>query len=68
MWKDCSRRLTLDIWPYKIQSISYGQAGSAAALKKHCKGATVGKGLAIHGADAAKSESKVAAWAKKELG
>ena len=28
-----------------------GQAGSAAALKKHCKGATVGYGLAVHGAD-----------------
>ena len=44
-----------------------GQAGSAAALKKHCKGATVGNGLAVHGADAAKSEDKVAVWAKKEL-
>ena len=45
-----------------------GQAGSAAALKKHCKGATVGSGLAVHGADAAKSERTVADWAKKELG
>ena len=45
-----------------------GQAGSAAALKKHCKGATVGNGLAVHGADAARSERTVAAWAKKELG
>lgn len=45
-----------------------GQAGSTAALKKHCKGATVGSGLAVHGADAARSESTVAAWAKKELG
>ena len=45
-----------------------GQAGSAAALKKYCKGATVGNGLAIHGADAAKSERTVAGWAKKELG
>ena len=44
-----------------------GQAGSAAALKKHCKGATLGNGLAVHGADAAKSEDKVAVWAKKEL-
>ena len=44
-----------------------GQAGSAAALKKYCKGATVGAGLAIRGADAAKSEAQVAAWAKKNL-
>lgn len=36
-------------------------------LKKFCKGATFGKGLAIHGADAAKSESSVAAWAKKSI-
>jgi hypothetical protein len=36
-------------------------------LKKHCKGATFAKGLAVHGADAAKSESTVAAWAKKVI-
>jgi flavodoxin len=34
-------------------------------LKKICTGATFGKGLAVHGADAAKSEGTVAAWAKK---
>ena len=34
-------------------------------LKKLCAGATFGKGLAVHGADASKSESTVAAWAKK---
>ena len=44
-----------------------GLAGSSAALKKHCAGATVGKGLAIHGADAASAEHTVADWAKKEL-
>jgi hypothetical protein len=33
-------------------------------LKKICTGATFGKGLAVHGAEAAKSESTVAAWAK----
>jgi flavodoxin len=33
-------------------------------LKKICTGATFGKGLAVHGAEAAKSESIVAAWAK----
>jgi flavodoxin len=36
-------------------------------LKKLCTGATFGKGLAVHGADAAKSESTVAAWAKKVI-
>ena len=45
-----------------------GLAGAPAALKKHCPGAVVGKGLAIHGADAARSESTVASWAKKEIG
>ena len=45
-----------------------GLSGSTAALRKHCKGAAVGNGLAVHGADAAKSEKTVAAWAKKELG
>lgn len=44
-----------------------GLAGSAQALKKTCKGATVGEGLAVHGADAAKSEKTVAAWAQKNL-
>ena len=34
-------------------------------LKKICAGASFGKGLAVHGADAARSESTVAAWAKK---
>ena len=36
-------------------------------LKKTCSGATFGKGLAVHGADASKSESTVAAWAKKVI-
>ena len=44
-----------------------GLAGAPSALKKYCKGATVGKGLAIHGADAARSESTVSAWAGKNL-
>ena len=34
-------------------------------LKKICQGATFEKGLAVHGADASKSEEIVAAWAKK---
>ena len=36
-------------------------------LKKICTGAALGKGLAVRGADASKSESTVAAWAKKVL-
>ena len=36
-------------------------------LKKTCAGATFGKGLAVHGAEAAQSESSVAAWAKKSV-
>ena len=36
-------------------------------LKKLCQGATFGKGLAIHGADASKSEREVAAWAKQVI-
>ncbi len=35
-------------------------------LKAVCKGAAFGKGLAVHGADAARSETTVAAWAAKE--
>ena len=42
-----------------------GMGGSERELKKICKGATVVSGLSIHGAEAAKSEGKVAAWAKK---
>lgn len=44
-----------------------GLAGAPAALKKHCSGATVGKGLAVHGADAAKSEKTVKAYAGENL-
>ena len=36
-------------------------------LKKYCVGAAFGKGLAIHGADASKSENVVASWAQKEV-
>ena len=36
-------------------------------LKKICTGATFGKGLAVHGADASRSESTVAAWAKSVI-
>ena len=36
-------------------------------LKKLCAGATFGRGLAVHGADASKSERTVASWAKKVI-
>ncbi len=36
-------------------------------LRKFCKGASFSKGLAVHGADAAKSESAVTSWAKMEV-
>ena len=36
-------------------------------LKKICTGAAFGKGLAVHGADAAHSEGTVASWAKQAL-
>lgn len=37
-------------------------------LKNICKGAVFGKGIAVHGADAAKSESSVSKWAKQVIG
>ena len=36
-------------------------------LEKYCVGADFGKGLAVHGAEAAKCENVVASWAKKEV-
>ena len=44
-----------------------GMGGSVKEIKKTCPGATVADGLAIHGADAAKSEAAVADWCKKLL-
>ena len=44
-----------------------GLGSCESDLKKICKGASFGKGLAVHGADASKSESAVAAWAKKVI-
>lgn len=45
-----------------------GLGRSAQSLRKHCKGATVGAGLAVRGADAKNAEKTVADWAKKNLG
>ena len=44
-----------------------GLGGSERTLKASCNGAMIGKGLAVHGADAAKSEATVAAWARKSV-
>ena len=44
-----------------------GMGSSERQLKSVCKGALVATGLSIHGAEAAQSESKVAAWAKKNV-
>lgn len=41
-----------------------GMGSSERDLKKICKGATVEKGLSIHGAEAAQSRGKVEAWVK----
>ncbi len=43
-----------------------GLGSSERDLKKICKGATFGTGLAVHGADAADSEAAVVSWAKRE--
>ncbi len=45
-----------------------GLGGCERELKKVCAGAQVGKGLAVHGAEAPRSEAAVAAWAKKSVG
>lgn len=44
-----------------------GLGNAERDLRKICKGAAFGQGMAVHGADAAKAESAVAAWAKKNV-
>lgn len=44
-----------------------GLGSSERDLQKTCVGATFGKGLAVHGADASRSENAVAAWAKQSV-
>ncbi len=44
-----------------------GQAGSEKDLKKYCKGAVIGKGLAVHGGSVASARAEVASWAKANL-
>ncbi|MGN1388280.1 MAG: flavodoxin [Bulleidia sp.] len=44
-----------------------GLAGSAQSLKKACRGASVGEGLAVHGSEASRSEKLVKNWALRVL-
>lgn len=44
-----------------------GMGRSEKDLKEICKGATVKKGLSIHGAESEKSEKTVSDWAKKSI-
>ena len=45
-----------------------GLGNSERDLRKICKGASFGAGIAVHGADAGKAEAAVAGWAKKQVG
>lgn len=45
-----------------------GLGNSEHDLRKICKGAIFGSGIAVHGADAEKAEPAVADWAKKNVG
>jgi len=44
-----------------------GLGSSVSSLKKSCRGAEIGSGLAIHGADAKNSGATVRKWAKENL-
>ena len=44
-----------------------GLGSSVRDLKKICKGASFGDGLAVHGAEAADSASAITEWAKKQV-
>lgn len=44
-----------------------GMGNSERGLRRLCAGAVFGTGMAVHGADAAKSEKAVASWAKKNV-
>lgn len=44
-----------------------GLGNSERDLRKVCKGAIFGSGMAVHGADSIKAEKAVAAWAKKNV-
>ena len=44
-----------------------GLGNSERDLRKICKGAIFGPGIAVHGADAKKAEAAVSEWAKKSV-
>lgn len=44
-----------------------GLGNSERDLRKICKGAAFGTGIAVHGADAAKAQAAIADWAKKQV-
>lgn len=44
-----------------------GLGSSERDLRKICKGATFGLGIAVHGADAEKAKAAVVDWAKKNI-
>lgn len=44
-----------------------GLGNSERDLRKICKGARFGSGMAVHGADSAKAEKAIAEWAKKSI-
>lgn len=44
-----------------------GLGNSERDLKKICQGATFGKGIAVHGADAAKAETAISEWAVRNV-
>lgn len=44
-----------------------GMGNSERDLRRLCSGAVFGTGMAVHGADAARSEKAVTAWAKKNV-
>ena len=44
-----------------------GLGNSERDLRKICKGAAFGPGIAVHGADAKKAETAVSEWAKKSV-
>lgn len=45
-----------------------GLGGVPKTISASCKGAKIGKSLAVQGANAPRSEHEVAAWAKKAIG
>ena len=44
-----------------------GLGNSEHDLRKICKGATFGTGIAVHGADAVKAQVAITNWAKKNI-